>query len=75
MTGSIAVAIVTPLVALPALGIWLILIFRADAHPTWKTRIAPEGPELTAAGIIPARPEPGELEGSEPVPSSGQQVA
>jgi hypothetical protein len=75
MTGSILVAIITPLVALPALGLWLIMIFWADAHPTWKTRIAPEGPELTAAGFIPAQPEPGELEGSEPAPSSGRQVA
>jgi hypothetical protein len=74
MTGSIVVAIVTPLVALSALGIWLIMIFWADAHPAWKTR-TPEGPELTAAGIIPAQPEPGELESSEPVPSLRQQVA
>ena len=75
MTGSIVVAIVTPLVALPALGIWLILIFWADAHPGWKTRLAQEGPELTAAGFVPAQPEPGEMEGSEPVPAPDRRVA
>ncbi len=75
MTGSIVVAIVTPLVALPALGLWLVMIFWADAHPTWKTHIAAEGPELTAAGFVPAQPEPDELDGSEPVPSPGRQVA
>ena len=75
MTGSILVAIITPIVALPALGGWLIMIFWADAHPEWKSRIAPEGPELTAAGFISAEAEPGELAGSQPAPPSGQQVA
>jgi hypothetical protein len=75
MTGSILVAIITPLVALPALGGWLIMTFWADAHPEWKSRTAPEEPELTAAGFIPAGAEPAELAGSESAPAPGRRVA
>lgn len=75
MTGSLLVLIITPIVALPALGCWLAMIFWADAHPAWKARIAPHGPELTAAAFIPGQPEPGELEGSKPALSPGRQAA
>jgi hypothetical protein len=75
MTGSLLVVIITPIAALSAMGCWLGMIFRADAHPEWKTRTALEGPELTAAGFIPAQAEPGELAGRQPAPSSGKQAA
>jgi hypothetical protein len=75
MTGSLLVVIITPIAALFSLGCWLGMIFWADAHPQWKTPAAPEGPELTAAGFIPAQSEPAELAGSKPGPSPGRQAA
>lgn len=66
MTGSFLVPIVTPIVAVIALGCWLGMIYWAAAHPRWKTHAA--GTELTAAGFLPATPEQGEHEGGEPAP-------
>jgi hypothetical protein len=62
MTGSFWVAIVTPIVALAALGCWLAMVYWAAAHPEWKTRSL-QGPELTAAGFPSSPSEPGEHEG------------
>jgi hypothetical protein len=65
MTGSFWVAIVTPIVALTALGCWLGMVYWAAAHPEWKTHPAAQGPELTAAGFLPGPAEAGEQESSE----------
>jgi hypothetical protein len=63
MTGSFLVLIVTPIVAIIALGLWIGMVYWADAHPRWKTHAA--GPELTAAGFRPVPAEPAEHEGGE----------
>jgi len=36
MTGSNLVAVIVPIVAVLAMGVWLGLVFYAAAHPRWK---------------------------------------
>jgi hypothetical protein len=68
MTGSFWVSIVTPIVALAALGCWLAMVYWAAAHPEWKTHSA-HGPELTATGLRLGPAEPGEHEGDALAPA------
>ena len=69
MTGSFWVSIVTPIVALIALGCWLVMVYWAAAHPEWKTHTAAQGLELAATAFAPGPSAPGEPEGSELAPS------
>jgi hypothetical protein len=41
MTGSNAVYIAMPIVAILALGFWLIMMFHSDSHPTWQGQPPP----------------------------------
>jgi hypothetical protein len=74
MPGSFLVPIITPIVALIAMGTWLGIVYWADAHPGWKSR-APHGPELTDAGFGPRAAEPGEAQGGELAPPSDSKAA
>jgi hypothetical protein len=52
MTGSNAVLIVTPIVALSTLGLWLGLVYYIGAHPEWKAhRLAREAQARQAAAV------------------------
>jgi hypothetical protein len=86
MTGSPLIPVVAPLVMLICLGIWIVIVFYADAHPDWKHRPGPArtsdnvpaagagqdlaAPDTTAAGNADA---PGRLAASAEQP--GQDAA
>ena len=44
MTGSNLVAVIVPIVAVLAMGVWLGLVFYAAAHPRWKRYDVLAGP-------------------------------
>jgi hypothetical protein len=83
MTGSTAVLIAVPIVALSALAFWLGLVYHVGAHPEWKAhRLAREAQarqaqarELAAAVAADraALRDPGRAAQGEPVP--GQPTA
>ncbi len=53
MTGSALVPVIVPIVAVIALGIWLTLVYWADAHPGYKrhgtTSVSPARADEDAA--------------------------
>ena len=62
MSGSNMVAIVTPIVTLPLMAFWLIMMFQADRHPGYRHR--PPLPEQYFGVTAGARPEmPGQRAG------------
>ncbi len=50
MTGSALVPFVVPIVALVSLGIWLTLVYRADAHPGYKSHTTSVSPDTARTG-------------------------
>jgi len=38
MSGSALAPLIIPIVVVPALAIWLIMVYYADSHPWWRTR-------------------------------------
>jgi hypothetical protein len=54
MTGSALVVVFTPIVALITLGIWLGMIFYADAHPEHQARSAAPGATGAEAAALGA---------------------
>ena len=62
MTGSVLVAIITPIVAVIALAFWLGMIFWAEGHPGWKTHHAAQESQFPGESISLA----GDLRGDEP---------
>jgi hypothetical protein len=55
MSGSNMVAIVTPIVTLPLMAFWLIMVFQADRHPGYRYR--PPLPEQYIGVTAGAHPE------------------
>ena len=53
MTGSILVPIITPIVAIIALGCWLGMVFWAGSHPEWKTHRARQESQYPGENITP----------------------
>jgi len=59
MSGSNTVAILTPVVMLPLMAFWLIMVFRADSHPGYRHRPPLPVPDaLLVPGPGPAVPAP-----------------
>ncbi len=71
MTGSFLVPIITPIVALVTMACWIGMIFRADAHPGWKTHHAAQVTQLP--GQSPAIAD--SLEGGEVAPPQQEKAA
>jgi hypothetical protein len=69
MTGSFLAAIIVPVVTVPALAIWIGLVYRADAHPRWKAHGAAPGADVTSTGPAPRAAKPGEHRDGELAPS------
>ena len=57
MSGSNAVAIVTPIVMLPLMAFWLIMVYHADRNPGYRHRPPMPVPDALAAAEAAARPE------------------
>lgn len=57
MSGSSMVAIVTPIVMLPLMAFWLIMVFHADSHPGYRHRPPMPVPDAEAAVLAGAHPE------------------
>jgi len=56
MSGSTTVAIVTPIVMLPLMGFWLIMVFHADRNPGYRHRPPMPVPDSQTAVTTAARP-------------------
>ena len=54
MSGSSLAPIIIPVVVVPVLAFWLIIVAYADRHPAWRGR-----------GQAAARPAPGQLSGQQ----------
>ncbi len=66
MSGSNMVAILAPVVALPLMAFWLIMVFHADSHPGYRHRPPLPVPDALAAATPASGPQltsepPGEL--------------
>ena len=63
MTGSNAVAIVTPIVALVTLAFWLGMLFYVGSHPFWRGQRPPHHEQLASReGLASqAQAQPGPL--------------
>jgi hypothetical protein len=57
MSGSNMVAILAPVVALPLMAFWLIMVFHADSHPGYRHRPPLPVPDAPAAAMPGPRPE------------------
>ena len=57
MSGSNMVAILAPVVALPLMAFWLIMVFHADSHPGYRHRPPLPVPDALAAATPASRPE------------------
>jgi hypothetical protein len=57
MSHSDMVAIVTPIVTLPLMAFWLIMVFRADSHPGYRHRPPLPVPDIDFAVTDGAGPE------------------
>jgi len=57
MSGSNMVAILAPVVALPLMAFWLIMVFHADSHPGYRHRPPLPVPDALAAVTPGSRPE------------------
>jgi hypothetical protein len=63
MTGSTSALVITPIVAVIALAAWIVLVFYADAHPTWRRGASSgRGTADPAAGVAAGGPD-GRLDG------------
>ena len=73
MTGSNAVAIVTPIVALITLAFWLGLVFYAGSHPFWRGQEPPRRDQLANARPPSTLPpaSPGQSGAARPAPAPG----
>lgn len=58
MTGSTAVAIVTPIVALITLAFWLSLLFYVGSHPFWRGQRQASREQLAGPGQPGTGPPP-----------------
>jgi hypothetical protein len=71
MTGSVLVAIITPIVAVIALACWLGMIFWADGHPGWKTHRAAQESQFPGESLTLAS----DLDRGEPAPQQDTKAA
>jgi len=75
MSGSNMVAILTPVVTLPLMAFWLIMVFHADRHPGYRHRPPlPEADSLPAATPAP-HPEATSQPAGALVPTAGPDAA
>ena len=56
MHASNMVAIITPIVTLPLMAFWLIMVFHADSHPGYRHRPPLPVPDALAAATPASRP-------------------
>ncbi len=63
MSGSSLVPIITPIVTLPLMAFWLIMVFHADSHPGYRHRPPLPEPDAVAGALRPqvTPMQPGEL--------------
>ncbi len=71
MSGSNMVAILAPVVALPTMAFWLIMVFHADSHPGYRHRPPLPVPDALAAAAPAPRPEVAPEPPGERAPSGG----
>jgi hypothetical protein len=57
MSGSNMVAILAPVVALPLMAFWLIMVFHSDSHPGYRHRPPLPVPDAVAAATPASRPD------------------
>jgi hypothetical protein len=73
VSGSSLAPVVIPIVVIPALAIWLIMVCYADSHPSWRGRAQlPDHHDLTQLpGEIPAAPMAASSSPREPAAVTG----
>ena len=71
MTGSVLVAVVTPVVAFIAMACWLGMVFWAESHPGWKTHHVAQESQFPGESITLVR----DLRGDEPAPPQHERKA
>jgi hypothetical protein len=74
MSHSNMVAIVTPIVTLPLMAFWLIMVFRADSHPGYRHRPPLPVPDIRGAVADGVHPEASPQQAGEPAPAVVEQA-